>query len=93
VSEDLDRAIRAAAAVLKEEGAREVYLFGSLAKGRERPGSDIDLAVSGLPPERFFPALGRAHEAAGIEVDLIDLDEDTIFVRFIRERGGLRLVA
>jgi len=93
VSEDLDRAIRDAAAVLKEEGAREVYLFGSLAKGRERPGSDIDLAVSGLPPERFFRALGRVMEAVNVRVDLIDLDDDNPLVQFMREHGELRLVA
>lgn len=92
MSEDLERAIRIAAEVLKAEGAREVYLFGSLAKGRERPESDIDLAVSGLPPKRFFHAMARAHEAAGRTLDLIDLDDNSPFVQFLREHGELRLV-
>jgi predicted nucleotidyltransferase len=92
VSEDLERAIRVAAEVLKAEGAREVYLFGSLAKGRERPESDIDLAVSGLPERKFFHAMACAHRAIGRPLDLIDLDENTPFVQFLREHGGLQLV-
>lgn len=92
MSEDLERAIRIAAEVLKAEGAREVYLFGSLAKGRERPDSDIDLAVSGLPPRKFFHAMARAHRAIGRPMDLIDLDENTPFVQFLREHDELRLV-
>jgi hypothetical protein len=46
--------------VLKEHGAREVYLFGSAATDKMREGSDVDLAVTGLPPERFFErCIGR----------------------------------
>ena len=40
----LDHA-RAAAAVLTDDGAASVLLFGSVADGRARPGSDIDLVA------------------------------------------------
>lgn len=92
MSEDLEREIRVAAEVLKAEGAAEVYVFGSWAKGTERPDSDIDLAVSGLPPKKFFRAMGRATAAVHRPLDLIDLDEDTPFVRFLREHGKLTFV-
>ncbi len=36
----IERAVRA----LKRAGAREVYLFGSVTKGRTRPQLPIDLA-------------------------------------------------
>jgi predicted nucleotidyltransferase len=93
MSEETKRLVRLAAQILREEGAREVYLFGSLAKGKERPDSDIDLAVSGLPPERFIKAMAKAMGAIGQEFDLVDLDEDSAVTRCLREHGGLQLVA
>ncbi|MFG0329895.1 MAG: nucleotidyltransferase domain-containing protein [Phycisphaerales bacterium] len=85
-------AARAAATILREEGAREVYLFGSVARGDEVADSDLDLAVEGLDPRRFFFALARAADAAGRPVDLVDLDEDTLFTRYLRRSGELRRV-
>ena len=52
-SEVLRQLIDEAASILTEEGAREVYLFGSAASGRVHQDSDIHLAVSGLPPGRY----------------------------------------
>ena len=57
MDEQLRSSIQRAAAVLREMGAREVYLFGSAARGKLRPGSDVDLAVSGLPRGLFFRAM------------------------------------
>lgn len=87
-----DEAIARAAAILRDQGASHVYLFGSAAEGRLRPGSDIDLAVSGLPPERFLRAMGLAADVLSRPLSLIDLDEDTPFTRYLRARGGLQLV-
>ena len=41
--------IQRAAAELKTAGAREIYVFGSAAKGTGDAAADLDLAVSGLP--------------------------------------------
>ena len=90
---DIHTAIEAAAATLKELGAREVYVFGSAAGGTMREGSDIDLAVSGLPSKVFFQAMAKAREALGSELDLIDLDERTLFTEYLKEKGKLRRVA
>ena len=87
-----DDAIAAAARLLREQGAREVYLFGSAATGRLRDGSDIDLAVAGLPPERFLRAMGLAADVLDRPLSLVDLDEDTPFTRYLQAEGGLQRV-
>ena len=37
------------AALARQYGARRLVLFGSRARGDNRPNSDIDLAVYGMP--------------------------------------------
>ena len=89
VDEELKRAIERAAAALKAAGAREVYLFGSMAQGKMRPGSDVDLAVSGLPARVFFPAMAEACDALGRQIDLIDLDDNSPFAQYLKEHEKL----
>lgn len=79
-------------AVLKTSGAKSVYLFGSAATGTMRSDSDLDLAVSGLPPENFFKALSIASSLSDRPVHLIDLDEGTPFTRYLIEEGELQRV-
>ncbi len=70
-------AARKAAKLLRDNfGANEVTLFGSLAR---RCGftlfSDIDLAVRGIPSERFFKAVGAVTGmSADFRIDLIELE-------------------
>jgi predicted nucleotidyltransferase len=89
MSRELRSSIERAAAALKAEGACEVYVFGSAAAGKLRPDSDVDMAVSGLPPAVFFRAMSKASDALGRTLDLVDLDEDGPFVRYLRDRGEL----
>ena len=89
---DATGVVSEAAAALKAAGAREVYLFGSAAKGQLSLTSDVDLAVSGLPPESFYRAMARAASILGRPLDLVDLDEDTPFTRYLRHEGELRRV-
>lgn len=49
----LNTLIEQVAAYLKQEGATEVFLFGSAARGGLHDCSDVDLAVSGLDPAKF----------------------------------------
>lgn len=81
--------VEKAVAALKAAGAREVYLFGSAAKGIMRENSDVDLAVSGLPPEVFFRAMAQASRALGRPLDLVDLDEDNPFTSYLKNEGEL----
>ena len=73
------RALRAklprAREALERSGAREVWLFGSLARGTETSSSDVDLAVSGMPAERLFSALAELMELFGARVDLVRLED------------------
>ena len=89
----LRRDIEVATRILKEAGATEVYVFGSAGSGTRRADSDIDLAVAGLPPERFFRAMAAAADAVSCELDLVDLDQDTAFTRYLKQKGVLQRVA
>jgi predicted nucleotidyltransferase len=55
---------------------RVALLFGSLASGRERVDSDLDVAVAGPAPLTFenrTQLIGELADLAGRSVDLIDL--------------------
>ena len=95
MNDELRKNIRRAAQALRTEGAREVYLFGSATTGRLREDSDIDFAVSGLPPEKYFQAISAAQNALGSkhELDLIDLDENNPFTRYLKEEREIQRVA
>jgi hypothetical protein len=45
--------------------------------GTWHPGSDLDLAVEGIPPEQFFQAWAALREILppGLDVDLVDLEQ------------------
>jgi predicted nucleotidyltransferase len=92
MTEEIRRSVQRVAAVLRQFGAREVYLFGSSAEGTSRASSDIDIAVSGIPPRLFFRAMSKAGETLDRPLDLVDLDEDTPFTRYLREKGDLAVV-
>jgi predicted nucleotidyltransferase len=52
-----------------------VYLFGSSAWGeRFNPNTDIDLAVSGLAPDKYFKAIGYLERETEFPFDLVDLE-------------------
>jgi predicted nucleotidyltransferase len=78
-----------AAAELKSAGAREVYIFGSAAKGTAEAPSDLDLAVSGLPPSVFYRMGARVSDLVDRSVDLIDLDINTPFTHYLRTENEL----
>jgi len=84
--------IEEAAQILKIAGANEVFIFGSATKGTLTDSSDIDMAVSGLPPKVFFRTMGQIEDILRRPVDLIDLDEQTPFTRYLKEEGELHRV-
>ena len=75
--------------ILKEEGCEEIYLYGSIAEDRFDEESDIDLAVKGIPSGEFFRVLGRLMLELDHPVDLVDLENDEDFSRFLKEEGEL----
>ncbi|HAK95998.1 MAG TPA: DNA polymerase subunit beta [Planctomycetes bacterium] len=62
--------------LVREFGAKRVWLFGSLAAGAGfRRNSDIDLAVEGLDPDDFFRAVGRSLGVSEFSIDLKPMEE------------------
>ncbi len=84
---------REAARILKEEyGARQVILFGSLARGTFGLRSDVDLAVEGLSGRAFYRAVGRLQALdSSLSVDLVDVEEASPALRRAIEREGIPL--
>jgi len=61
------------AALLYSRGARRVWIFGSLARGKSQDErSDIDLVVEGLPTHQFVRTKSDLSQLAGRKVDLLD---------------------
>lgn len=83
--QDLLRAIE----ILKTGGCSDIFLFGSLATGELRDNSDIDLAVRGCPKGKFFHLLGKLLFELKYSVDLIDLDRQDTFSRYLLNEGEL----
>ncbi|HXQ69117.1 MAG TPA: nucleotidyltransferase domain-containing protein [Pyrinomonadaceae bacterium] len=82
ISSDDQEYIRQAARFLREQGAKKVWLFGSLAKGR-RPTvhSDFDFAVEGLPGDRLFGSVGHLLQVLPRSVDVVELENCSTLLR------------
>ncbi len=81
------REIKEASTLLKNEGCKSVYLFGSLATGKFHKGSDIDIGISGLPPEKFFKVYSKLDGLIQKKIDLIDFDEQKDFYNLLIKLG------
>ena len=82
---DLERAVQ----ILKDAGCTEIYLFGSLAEGRARDDSDIDLAVKECPRGRYFRLWGDLQWESKHLIELVKLDPPTPFTEFLQRSGKL----
>jgi predicted nucleotidyltransferase len=81
---------RAVAVLSREPGVQRVWLFGSLAKGRQPDfRSDIDLAVMGLPQERALAVWAELDEALRLPPDLVRWEEANPTLRDQIERWGM----
>ncbi|MBW1804165.1 MAG: nucleotidyltransferase domain-containing protein [Deltaproteobacteria bacterium] len=82
---DLPEAVR----ILKKYGAKRIVLFGSLCNpDRFHPGSDIDLAVEGIPSRDFNRAAADLMMAMDYRMDLKPFEKLTPFFRaMIRKKG------
>ena len=84
--EDLAATLRAFFARRPE--VRLALLFGSRARGVEREGSDVDLAVSAAPIDRLGLIRDLA-AATGRAVDVVDLDRAGYFLVVALLRDGI----
>ena len=76
-----------AAALLKNEGCREVFLFGSLVTGETRDGTDIDIGIKGLPKGKFFEVYSRLYFDIENTIDLVDFDTNADFYSMLNRVG------
>lgn len=83
-----------AAKLLREDfGAKQVILFGSLAR-RDffHRRSDIDLVVDGVKSQEFWRAWSALDWLGGeFEIDLIDIETTSPILRSAIEREGIEL--
>ncbi|OPX23502.1 MAG: hypothetical protein B1H02_04900 [Candidatus Latescibacteria bacterium 4484_107] len=88
-SEVLEKQLAEIIGISKEFDVDKVWLFGSCLEGLDS-AQDMDIAVKGVKPDRFFEMYGRILSAVDREVDLIPL-EDTRehFSKRILEKGRL----
>jgi uncharacterized protein len=74
--------------ISKEYGARKIWLFGSMLDADpETEPNDIDLAVEGVPPEKFFKLWGKLDSLFRKNVDLVYLDNNPPIRHIIFKRG------
>ena len=82
--------IKKATKILKENGAKEVFIFGSIANGKFNENSDIDIAVKGISEKNFYKIAGILMFELENEFDLIDLDDkENRFSQMLLRIGGL----
>jgi predicted nucleotidyltransferase len=67
-------------------GVDRLLLFGSSADPSAE-GRDIDLAVEGLPPRKFFAFYGELLFSLSKPVDLVDLSTDNAFTQMVRSEA------
>ncbi|MCX7046393.1 MAG: nucleotidyltransferase domain-containing protein, partial [Candidatus Sumerlaeota bacterium] len=70
----------------REFDVRVVWLFGS-SLDNPAEARDIDLAVEGLAPERFFKFYGKLFDQLPKPVDIVDLSQEPPLEPIIRARG------
>ena len=76
--------------ILKENGAKEVFIFGSIANGKFNEKSDIDIAVKGLEKKDFYRVASILMFELENQFDLIDLDDkENRFSQMLLSVGGL----
>jgi len=74
--------------ISREHGAQKIWLFGSMLDPHpETEPNDIDLAVEGVPPEKFFRLWGKLDSQFQKNVDLVYLDNDPPIRHIIFKRG------
>lgn len=81
--EDRETIVRLA----QRHGVRRILLFGSSATESPAEAGDIDLAVEGVEPSRFFAFYGDLMFGLSKPVDLVDLGKQSRFTELVRREG------
>jgi predicted nucleotidyltransferase len=73
--------------LLKKEGCREVYLFGSLVTGKANDKSDIDIGIKGFEKKDFFRIYSKLYFNTELKIDLVDFDNNNDFFSLLTKLG------
>lgn len=78
--------------ILKDEGCKEIFLFGSHVTGRANENSDIDIGIKGLQPSKFFSVFARLDSELEEKIDFVDFDEQISFFNFLTSIGEVKKI-
>jgi predicted nucleotidyltransferase len=87
IPEKYQKDIKKATDLLKNEGCKTIYLFGSMVTGKIHKNSDIDIGISGLPPQKFFKVYAHLDKELSNRVDLVDFDFQKDFYNLLNSLG------
>jgi predicted nucleotidyltransferase len=79
--------IRKASILLKKEGCKAVYLFGSMVTGKIHQNSDIDIGITGLPAKKYFRVCADLDKAIVNKIDIVDFDLYKDFYNLLSSLG------
>jgi len=74
IPEKYQEDIKKAVILLKNEGCKAVYLFGSMVTGKIHQDSDIDIGITGLPAKKYFRVYALLDKKLSNRIDLVDFD-------------------
>jgi len=81
--EDIKKAVN----LLKREGCKSIFLFGSMVTGKIHKNSDIDIGISGLPQKRFLKVYATVDKNLSNKIDLVDFDLQKDFYALLDSLG------
>jgi predicted nucleotidyltransferase len=87
IPEKYQEDIKKASNFLKNEGCKSVFLFGSMVRGKIHENSDIDIGISGLPPQRYLRVYAQLDKEVSSKVDLVDFDTNVDFYSLLDSIG------
>ena len=90
---EFQKDVNSAIEILKNAGCNEIFIFGSLITDTYREDSDIDIAIRGCLPENYFALLGQLLTTLSRPVDLINLDREDAFSKYLEREGDLHRVS
>ena len=81
--------IEIAANLLKNDGCKSVYLFGSLVTGKNHEFSDIDIGIRGLPEGKYFGICSKVYFSVDHNIDIVDFDINVELYDLLNRQGEL----
>jgi predicted nucleotidyltransferase len=87
IPEKYQEDIKKATNLLKNEGCKAIFLFGSMVTGNIHHNSDIDIGIMGLPPKKFFRVYSHLDSNISSRIDLVDFDENKDFYSLLNSLG------